>query len=226
MVSVRGLFVLIATISTLMVTHTRTLGEDWPQLRGPNFNGSTSERNLPTQFSQTENVKWSLDLPGASAATPAVFGDRVFLSTTDASKKKLLAICLNRKTGKVLWQKEVADGLRRDSRSNYAAPSPATDGKLTVFFYGTGDLVAFDYSGEQLWKRNLQKEYGDFCFQWTFSTSPLLHDGTVFMQVLQRDVPVHGKGFKDRANESYLICLLYTSPSPRDATLSRMPSSA
>ena len=52
------------------------LAEDWGQWRGPNFNGSTAEKNLPGKFSKTENVLWSVDLPGPSAATPAVWNDR------------------------------------------------------------------------------------------------------------------------------------------------------
>src|SRR5206468_3658760 len=86
-------------------------------------------------------------------------------------------------------------------------PSPATDGQRVIFFYGNGDLVAYDVDGKQLWKRNIQKEYGEFAFQWTFSTSPLLYGGKLYMQVLQRDVPANGRGKKDVPNESYLLAL-------------------
>jgi outer membrane protein assembly factor BamB len=77
-----------------------------------------------------------------------------------------------------------------------------TDGKIVVFFYGTGDLVAFDLAGKKLWARNL----GPFAFQWTFSSSPLLHDGRLIMQVLQRDVAVRGRG-QPTGNESYLLAI-------------------
>jgi len=55
----------------------------WPQWRGPNFDGSAIADNLPTTFSRTENVLWSVPLPGAAASTPAVGTDRIFLSSTD-----------------------------------------------------------------------------------------------------------------------------------------------
>ena len=45
--------------------------ENWPQFRGPNFNGSSDEKNLPDSWSMNEGVVWSVDLPGASAATLA-----------------------------------------------------------------------------------------------------------------------------------------------------------
>jgi len=161
---------------------------DWPQFRGPFFNGSTDEKGLPEEWTQTENIAWTATFPGPSAATPVVFGDRVFVSTTNVSSDTLAAYCLDRRTGKVLWNREVAKGIRKDTRSTFSAPSPATDGKLVVFFYGNGDLVTYDVSGKELWK----KDIGPFAFLWTFSTSPLLYDGKLYLQVLQRDVPVTG----------------------------------
>ena len=69
-------------------------GGQWPHWRGPNFNGSTDETDLPTDWSQTEGIAWSADLPGSSAATPIIWGDRVFVSGLDASRKMLLAMLL------------------------------------------------------------------------------------------------------------------------------------
>lgn len=181
--------------------------ENWPQFRGPNHNGTSGEKNLPAKWSRTENVAWVADLPGASAATPAIWGDHVFVSSTDAAAKTLVAMALDRRTGKQLWQHKVADGLSQDSRSNYASPSPATDGTHVIFFYGNGELAAFDFAGKSLWKRNLQNDYGEFAFQWTFSTSPLLHDGRLYIQVLQRNEPARGRGAKNGKSESYLLAL-------------------
>jgi outer membrane protein assembly factor BamB len=180
---------------------------NWPQFRGPEFNGSTPEKNLPAQWSKTEKVAWAVDLPGMGAATPVIWDDHVFVSSTDKRTKSTVALALDRKSGQVLWQHTVGAGDARDERSNYAAPSPATDGKLVVFFYGNGELVAFDFSGKKLWQRNLQKDHGDFAFQWTFSTSPLLFEGKLYLQVLQRDVPVNGRGAKPSGIESYLLAI-------------------
>jgi outer membrane protein assembly factor BamB len=179
--------------------------EDWMQWRGPSFNGTTTETGLPVKFGPEEGVAWSVPMAGASASTPIVAGNRVFLSSADTDAQSLHAVCLDRLTGKTLWQHKVADGSKRDDRSNYASPSPVTDGKTVVFFYGNGDLIAFDVDGKQLWSKNIQQEYGDFAFQWTFSTSPLLFEGRLYVQVLQRDQPVHDKGRV--GGESYLLCL-------------------
>ena len=76
-----------------------------------------------------------------------------------------------------------------------------------VFFYGNGRLVAFDLDGKSLWKRDLHKDYGEFAFLWTFSSSPLLFDGKLYIQVLQRDKPVGGRGLAGGEIESYLLAL-------------------
>lgn len=180
---------------------------NWPQWRGPYFNGATDEKNLPAEWSQTDNVAWSADLPGAAAATPIVWEDRVFLSGVDSDKDTLQATCFDRATGKLLWQHDVAQGIRKDERSNFASSSPVTDGKLVVYFYGNGDLVCYAMDGERKWARNIQHDYGPFAFQWTFSSSPTLFNGQLYLQVLQRDVPVQGRGLADRENESYLLAI-------------------
>ena len=180
---------------------------DWPHWRGPNFNGTTDEKNLPSDWSRTENIAWSVELPGSSAATPIVCKDRIFLSGIDASKKTLLATCLDRKNGKVLWQKEIAEGINRDKRSTFAAASAVTDGKIVVFFYATGDMICYDLDGGQKWARNIQKDYGTFAFLWTFASSPTLFDGRLYLQVLQRDVPVSGRGLAGEKNESYILAM-------------------
>jgi outer membrane protein assembly factor BamB len=180
---------------------------NWPQWRGPYFNGSSDERNLPSRWSKTENVAWSADLPGAAASTPIIWEQRVFLSGADSAHDKLQAMCFDRTSGKLLWTHDVAGGIRKDSRSNYASPSPATDGRIVVFFYGNGELACFDLEGGRRWARNIPHDYGNFAFFWTFSSSPLLYDGKLYLQVLQRDVAERGPGPKARNIESYMLAL-------------------
>ncbi len=180
---------------------------DWPHWRGPFFNGSSDEKNLPSQWSSSENIAWSADLPGAAASTPIVCGDCVFLAGVDAAKDTLQAMCFDRRSGKLLWRHDVAEGTQKDNRSNYASPSPVADGKRAIFFYGNGDLVCFDLDGSTRWKRNIQKDYGSFAFQWTFSSSPTLYEGKLYLAVLQRDVAVRQYGLQDRVNQSYLLAV-------------------
>lgn len=194
-------------VSWLLALASSTQAGDWPQWRGPFFNGSTDETGLPEQWSRTDGVTWSTALPGVAASTPVIWQDRVLLSGTDSAKDMLQAMCLSRKTGQVLWQHDVAKGISKDYRSNFASGSPVTDGRVAIFFYGSGELVAYSLDGKSRWARNIEDDYGPFAFQWTFSSSPLLFNGKLYVQVLQRDEPVEGRGLAGRFNESYLLAL-------------------
>jgi len=180
---------------------------NWPHWRGPYFNGSTDEKNLPSDWSRTENISWSVDLAGSSAATPIIWGERVFLSGVDTARDMLLAMCFDRTNGKLLWQHDIAKGISRDRRSTYAAGSAVTDGKLGGFLYGNGELVCFDVNGRGKWARNIETDYGPFAFLWTYGGSPTMVDGRVYVQVLQRDVPVQGRGLTGRKNDSYILAI-------------------
>lgn len=219
----------IVLVSSLLATVAPA--QDWPQWRGPEYDGSTEASNLPAEFDRKHNVRWAAKMPGRGAGTPIVVGERILLTSVDAARDKLVALCVHRETGKVLWQRDAGsdytDGLSLHNRSNYASPSPATDGQRVVFFFGNGDLCCFDLEGQEVWRRNLQKDYGNFAFQWTFSASPTIWEGRVFLPILQRDTPVGRRtGPKDPENpiESFLLALdpktgktLYKHNRPSDA---------
>jgi len=181
--------------------------ENWAQWRGPLFNGSTTEKNLPATWSKTNNVLWSTPLPGPSHATPIVWDDSVFVSSPD-DDKNLLLLCLDRRTGKIRWQKQVGVGDRTQGRNNMTSPSPVTDGKTVWVMYGTGDLAAFDFSGKELWSRHLAKEYGKFTILWLYGSSPMLYKNRLYIQVLR-----NCQGFDATAadappqHQSFILCL-------------------
>ena len=184
---------------------------NWPQWRGPLLDGSSDETGLPKQWSTTEGVRWRTPLPGFSGATPAVWGDRIFVSSPNADKE-LMLLCLDKREGKVLWQKVLATGdtTKGKTSPNMASPSPITDGKAVYALYGTGDFTALDFAGNQLWTRNLAEEFGRFSNMWLYGSSPLLFEGRLYLQVLQRSpVPqdyTHALDGKPE-RESFLLCM-------------------
>jgi outer membrane protein assembly factor BamB len=200
----------IAFVSVLLFLKVITAqSENWPQWRGPNFNGSTTEKNLATNWSNTENVLWKTPLPGMSGATPAIWNDDLFVTSPDA-QKNLNLICLNRIDGKVRWQKQVAVGDKVIGRNNMASPSPVTDGKTVFVLFGTGDLAAYDFSGKELWTRNIGKDFGKFSIMWLYGSSPLLYKDKLYVQVLQRSpLPAdYAHAVDDKPDrESYLLCI-------------------
>ena len=199
----------LATLFALFLVETASLhAGNWPQWRGPALNGSTTETNLPVNWSATENIAWTTPLPGWSGATPAVWGDSVFVSSPD-EQHGLNLICIDRKNGKVRWQKKIADGDMEKGRSNMTSPSPVTDGRAVYQLYGTGPLAALDFDGKILWQRDLAKEFGKFSIMWFYGSSPLLYKDRLYVQVLQRNPSSypHSEDDKGPNRESFLLCI-------------------
>ena len=184
-------------------------GENWPQWRGPSFNGSTTETNLPDHWSKTENLVWATPLPGYSGATPIVWDNSVFVSSPD-EQKDLKLLCLDRRTGQVRWERIVAHGDFEKGRNNTASPSPVCDGTHVFIMFATGDLAAFDFSGIEIWHRNLATDYGRFAINWIYGSSPMLYRGRLYVQVLQHSkVPSEYSHAQDGNpnRDSFLLCL-------------------
>lgn len=162
---------------------------DWPQWRGPFFDGSTDEQGVPASWDAKEGIAWVSPLPGPSGATPVISKGRVFVTSVVKGSPEFVALCLDAATGKPLWQKTVGSDPRKFPRNNLASPSPAADGSRVFFLYGEGTLAAFDYEGKQLWSRNIEKEYGNLALQFGYSNSPLFYDGRLYVTVIRRDSP-------------------------------------
>ena len=156
--------------------------EEWPQWRGPMLNGTSSEKNLPIRWSTTENVTWKLAMPERSGSTPIVWGDYVFLNVGEGSNLSLWAV--DRTSGAVRWKRPLSGGNRRMMKQQMSSPSPVTDGRSVWVMTGTGVLKAFDFSGKELWGRDIQADYGRFGLQWGYASSPLLFEDSLYVQVL------------------------------------------
>lgn len=165
-------------------------GGNWPQWRGPDANGSSAETGLPDTCDPAA-AKWVAALPGASHATPAVWDERVFVTSTDPATKGLSGLCLSARDGRILWQRRLGDEIKAP-QNNGATPSPATDGQRVCFLFGSGDLAVLDMDGNLLWAKNLVREHGNFATQFGYSSSPLLWDGKLYIQILRRPTPYSG----------------------------------
>ncbi|UCC97559.1 MAG: PQQ-like beta-propeller repeat protein [Phycisphaerales bacterium] len=195
-------------IITILILSASVQATDWPQWRGPFFNGSTDENNLPQSWSETENVAWISPLPGPSGATPVICGGRVFVSSMVEKGPDFVALCFEAKDGKKLWEKHVGSDTRRFPRNNMASPSPVTDGKHVFFLYASGDLVCVDYEGNELWSRNIEAEYGNLCLQFGYGSSPLLYNDKLFVLVVRRNKPYpQGRAKEDGPLDSFLMAV-------------------
>jgi outer membrane protein assembly factor BamB len=187
---------LTATALVLAAAPSPLTAGNWPQWRGPPGDGTSAETDLPLTWDSSTNVLWKLPLPGLSGSTPIVWGDRVFLNVTEGEAIHLWAI--DRATGEPVWKRHLSDGNETKRKGNLSSPSPVTDGERVWTVTGTGVVKAFDLSGDELWRHDLQSEYGKFGILHGYSSSPLLLEDRLVIQVL------HGF-FTD--DPSYLVAL-------------------
>ncbi len=159
----------------------------WPTWRGPSATGVAEKGNPPLTWSETENIKWKVKLPGQGSSSPVIWGDRIFFQTAietdkkgsapDAKKQgeekrsfhggktptnvhKFDLVCLDRKTGKTLWQKTASESLPHEGHhptSSFASYSPVTDGKYVWASFGSRGVHCYDVDGNHKWSRDLGK---------------------------------------------------------------------
>ena len=173
------IFLAVAIISLII---SKAFAENWPQWRGPALNGVSAEKNLPTTWGTEENVTWKLAMPAFSGSTPIIWADRIFLNLAEGDD--LFLWCVDRNKATVLWKKRLGGGNIKLRKQNMSSPSPVTDGKNVWVMTGTGILKGFDFSGNEIWSRDIQKEYGEFGLNWGYASSPLLFEDSLYVQVL------------------------------------------
>ena len=139
-------------MSSLLVGIGVARADNWPQWRGPDNNGISKEKNLPVEWDETKNVVWKLKMPGMAGSTPAVWGDRIFLTSED---------------GKEIW--------KADIQSRYGAFKPMHGMHTTPLLHGdrlylqlihanAAKVVALDKSnGDEVWKIERKSDGTDEC---------------------------------------------------------------
>ncbi len=156
---------------------------NWHRWRGPNNDGISQAAEAPIHWSQTENVRWRLPLPGEAASTPVVWEDKIFLTSADGNA--LVLMCISAE-GVELWKRTIARGNQvvRRGEGNSAAPSPTTDGEHVWAFFGTGDLVCYDFQGNEVWHTNIAERYGRFNLYFVMASTPLLDKDRLYMHLI------------------------------------------
>ncbi len=205
-----GVLTFVFSLCLFAFNSTEASGPGWPQWRGPSGQGVSTEKNLPAEWSATKNIKWKAAIPGRGHSSPIVWENKIFVTTAvekeavpgakapihydgdkefrhpdsvGADHKHIFkVICLNAKTGKILWEQTAYEGTPYDDRhrkSSYAASTPATDGNNVYAFFGAEGLYAYDMNGKQIWKADLGK-LGTVGMG--TGTSPILFNDLVIVQ--------------------------------------------
>jgi len=181
-------------------------GENWPQFRGPNGQGRSSETALPIKWSLNENIAWKTSIPGEGWSSPIVWDDQVFVSTATEGGTSCRLLSLDRLTGRVLWNKEVfrQSTLRKEQRNSFATPTPATDGERVYVCYGEGGFAAVNFAGDVLWTNHDYKFYG----QHGLGTSPIVYQNFLIMaRDGSSEGPDKALGWQKPWENSYVLAL-------------------
>jgi outer membrane protein assembly factor BamB len=189
----------------LVMVIVAALAADWPAFRG-SHGGVSKEKDLPVEWTK-DNFLWKTKLPGPGSSSPIVLGDKLFLTCYtgygtgitkgfkdkgvfgfsdaggDQKKLRLHLLCVDRKTGKITWNKEIEPKLPEFPfkgfirEHGYASSTPVTDGKNVYVFFGKTGVLAFDLDGKQLW----QTSVGDKTDEWGSASSPILFGNKVIV---------------------------------------------
>jgi outer membrane protein assembly factor BamB len=210
----RSFLVFLGLCAVLSAPLVRSASPDaeWPSFRGPSASGVADGEGIPDTWSVTEgrHIRWKTPIPGLAHSSPVVSADRVFLTTAissrgsatfkpglygdgtaseDRSSHQWKVIALDRKSGKVLWDRVAFEGEPREKRhikATYANQRPATDGRHVVAFFGSQGIYAYDVSGKLLWQRDLGRlnagAYDIPSYEWGNASSPIIYKDRVIVQ--------------------------------------------
>ena len=159
----RSLLLLLLLLLILLAVCIQALAQDWPEFRGPTGQGVSDERGLPLTWSETSNVKWKTAIPGKGWSSPAILGDRIWLTAATEDGKSLRAICVDRKTGAITQNVEVfrLKNLGPMSPKNsLASPTPVLEGDRVYLHFGAHGTACINQTGEIVWKTRLDYDNG------------------------------------------------------------------
>ena len=210
---IRIIFGLIVTLGPVDFTDAQAdYWRQWPQFRGPFATGIMDQADLPGEWNirTGENIRWKLEIPGLGHSSPVVWEGRLFVTTAisgsgkdslkvglygdidevhDRSVHEFRIYCIDGYTGRIIWEKLAHRGIPRTERhtkASHANPTPATDGKYVVAFFGSEGLYCYNFEGELQWKRDFGTmnagPYTDPDVEWGFASSPILHENRVIVQ--------------------------------------------
>ncbi len=157
---------------------------DWPGWRGPTRDGQAAvNQKVAVKWSETENVIWKAPIRGRGHSSPTVVGNRIYLATADIATEEQLVLCLDRASGKPLWETVVHRGNLEKGGHRQASQASATvawDGeRLFINFLNDKAIhtTALSPAGKILW----QQRVADFVAHQGFGSSPVVHESLVLV---------------------------------------------
>jgi outer membrane protein assembly factor BamB len=186
--------------------------EQWPQFRGPFASGIVESPGLPDTWDiqSGENIRWKVRIPGLGHACPVIWEDKLFVTTAisgsgsdslkvglygdidevgDRSAHEFKLYCFDKHSGELFWERTANKGIpktERHTKSSHANPTPATDGRYVLAFFGSDGLYCYDLEGKLIWEKDFGKmnagPWTDPDVEWGFASSPIIHENRVILQ--------------------------------------------
>lgn len=180
------------------------LDSAWAQWRGPLTNGSAPHANPPTNWSETNNVRWKVPLPGKGHSSPIVLGERIYVlaaaptgeaqppvhdsapgvhdSVPVTHRHQYMVLAISRADGRTVWKTVVREEFPHEGGHYTGSPisnSPVTDGEFLYALFGSRGLYCLDLNGKMIWQKDLGKmqtlhAHGE-------GSSPVLYKDTVIV---------------------------------------------
>jgi len=195
-------------LALLLSIATAGAAQQWPKFRGVHAGNIADDPALPDTWSESENIAWTIDMPGLSWSSPVIWDDHIFVTTAISAaddevqpirglydpgehngsvpasgEHRWMVYDIDFETGAVRWATELhraVPTITRHLKNSYASETPVTDGeRLYVYFGAIGMVAALDFDGEVLWT----KDTGTFNTMQAMATasSPALHEDRLFV---------------------------------------------
>ncbi len=163
-------------------------GQFWARWRGPLNTGVSPTANPPLAWSESENIRWKVEIPGRGFASPVVWDDRIFVTTAvpadlagdaqhdprggEASRgvHRFVVMAIDRETGRTIWERIAREQEPHEAghpaNSTWASSSPVTDGERVYAYFESFGLYAYDMDGALIWEtdfgdKGMRNEFGE-----------------------------------------------------------------
>lgn len=170
---------------------------DWLNFRGPNGSGHAPDITTTVGELSDQTLAWQVALPGRGLGSPIIVGDKIIVTAASGPEQQQLHIlCFSAKDGSPVWERRFwATGRTMShSKTNVAAPTPASDGERIYALYSSNDLICVDLDGNLVWMRGLTLDYPNASNSLGMASSPIVVGDTLVAQI-ENDSESFAAGF-------------------------------
>ncbi|MGC3970075.1 MAG: PQQ-binding-like beta-propeller repeat protein [Pirellulales bacterium] len=125
----------------------------WPQFRGPDGQGHAAAIDLPSKWSESENVTWKTALPGEGWSSPVVANGRLWLTAAALDGLSLRVIAVDATSGKLLHDVEVfhrSEPLPKNTKNSFASPTAVCDDARVYVHFGTQGTACLEQDSAKI----------------------------------------------------------------------------